>query len=107
MYSCFDANHWHRVKKARQEQGLNRLSHEASLRPNHALTNSVLRNKKTGEQWSVVSVREDWLYGRFLVALLERNGSHRTCFVENISSEAVDVLNGLAVFHSEFEVVDD
>lgn len=104
MYSHFDVNHWFRVKQARDAQGLNRISDAEKLRPDHRLANAKLTHLPTGKNWTVVSVREDWWLGRFLTVLLENNGSHRTCVVENISCEAPDVVTQLGVFNTEFAV---
>ncbi len=105
MYSHFNGEHWLKVKKARNAQGLNRLEDTDRIQPNHPLTGRTLRHTVTGRVYKVLAVRQDWWLGRFLVASLESNGSHRQCIVENISSEARDVTRELAVFKDEFEIV--
>ena len=105
MYSFFDANHWFRVKRARAELGLNRISDAEKLRPNHRLANATLQHIPSGEYWKVVSVREDWWMGKFLTALLEKDGSHRMVVVENYSCEQPGIVNQLGEFNSDFTVV--
>ena len=105
MYSHFDAAHWFRVKRARAELGLNRISDAEKLRPNHHLANATLEHIPTGEYWKVVFVREDWWMGRYLTAMLEKDGSHRTVVVANYTCEQPDVLNQLCEFNQDFTVV--
>jgi hypothetical protein len=105
MNSFFDAQHWARVKQARQAQGLNRIPDASLLRPNHPLARATLRHRGSGEDWAVTAIREDWLLGRFLVASLESNGRTRTCVVETISSENPEIFRQLDSFIAEFEVL--
>lgn len=107
MTTFFDAQHWERVKQARQAQGLNRIPAESLLRPNHRLARATLRHLESGESWAVTAVREDWLLGRYLVASIESNGRTRTCIVETISSEDPAVFRQLDSFNAEFEVLTD
>lgn len=105
MNMFFDAQHWERVKQARQAQGWNRTPAEALLRPSHRLARATLRHRESGESWAVTAVREDWLLGRYLVAAIESNGRPRTCVVETISSENPEVFRQLDSFNAEFEVL--
>jgi hypothetical protein len=105
MQAYFDANHWKRVKQARDAQGLNRIPAESLLRPNHRLARATLRHRESGESWTVTAIREDWLVGRFLTATLESNGCTRTCVVETISSENPEVYQQLDSFNDEFEIL--
>lgn len=104
MFSFFDYEHWQKVKQARAEQGLNRLSELDRARPDHPLVNKLITKKESGEAWNVVSVKEDWWYGRFLTALLERNGSHTLCMIENISCIDPGILQNLDKFKREFDI---
>lgn len=105
MNSFFDAQHWDRVKQARQAQGLNRIPAESLLRPDHRLARATLRHRESGESWAVTAIREDWLLGRYLVASLANNGNTRTCVVETISSENPEIFRQLDNFNAEFEVL--
>lgn len=105
MNTFFDAQHWERVKQARNAQGLNRIPAESLLRPNHRLARATLRHRETGETWAVTAIREDWLLGRFLSASLESNGRTRTCVVETISSENPEIFHQLDSFNDEFEIL--
>lgn len=105
MYSFFNADHWLRVKKVRQAAGLNSLPETDRVRPNHRLAHATLHQVSTGIQWKVQVIREDWWLGRYLTAILEHNGSHRTCVVENFTCEAPDVIRLLGEFNSDFELV--
>lgn len=105
MTTFFDAQHWARVKQARDAQGLNRILAETLLRPNHRLARATLRHRETGETWMVTAVREDWLRGRYLSATLESGGHTRTCVVETISSESPEIYQQLDSFTAEFEVL--
>lgn len=105
MNTFFDAQHWDRVKQARQAQGLNRIPAESLLRPHHRLARATLRHRESGDSWAVTGIREDWLLGRYLVASLESNGRTRTCVVATISSEDPEVFRQLDSFNAEFEVL--
>jgi len=105
MSSFFDAQHWERVKQARQEQGLNKIPDEVMLRPMHRLAHATLKHRQTGETWAVTAVREDWLLGRFLTATLSRKGMTRNCVVETISCEHREIVNKLGNFNAEYEVL--
>ncbi|KVP16832.1 hypothetical protein [Burkholderia ubonensis] len=105
MSSYFDAQHWNRVKKAREELGLNKIPAEAKLRPEHRLAHATLLHRATGETWTVTAVREDWHLGRFLAASIEKDGIHRNCVVELISCEDPEIIQQLGEFNTEFEVL--
>ncbi len=104
MYSFFDIDHWRAVKKARQEQGLNRLDGKLR-RMNHPMVGVQLVQKPTNQVYTVESVSEDWWYGRFLTAKLDLNGSHRVCVIENISCVDNGIQAQLDIFQEEFAVL--
>lgn len=104
MYSYFNMDHWRAVKKARQEQGLNRLDVKLR-RTNHPMVGVQLVHKATNLVYTVESVSEDWLYGRFLTARLELQGSHRVCVIENISCSDTGVQAQLDIFQEEFAIL--
>lgn len=80
-YAHTDTGHYMLVKKARMEQGLARRP-GASAELDHPLVGKVLIDR-SGTTYTVVKVCQDWWYGRFLRALLEHDGSHRTCVIES------------------------
>ncbi len=105
MYSHFNAQHWAKVKLQRRQQGLNRLEETDRVVAHHHLTGQTLRQTPTGELWTVVSVRQDWNLGRYLVATLASAGKTLTLAVETLSSDARDVLQEVAQFQDDFELV--
>lgn len=103
MFFCyFDHAHWQRVMAARKAQGLNRLSELSKFRPDHPLMNAWLREHSTGKDWRVISVRQDWWLGHYLIARLECEGLQQECVVENLSSCQPDVDIQLAHFLKNF-----
>jgi hypothetical protein len=102
----FDIHHWNRVKQARAELGLNKIPAEATLRPSHRLAHASVFHRETKTTWAVSEVREEWLLGRYLTATLVReDGTRRTVVVEAITTEEQEIIQKLAEFNTEFEVL--
>lgn len=104
MQSYFNAQHWYRVKRVRDERGLNRIPAEAMLRPTHPLMGATLLHRASGEHWMVTAVREEWHLGRYLVATLARAGVQRTYVVELITCDDAAIAQEVLVFSADFEV---
>lgn len=104
MLSYFDDAHWLRVMAARQAQGLNKLSDQNKLRPQHPLARARLRHRETGQVWQVLGVRQEWRQGYYLVATLECEGVQQACVVENQSSSRPEINIELARYLKAFQV---
>lgn len=102
QFSQFDTSHWMRVKAERSRLGIVRNTEAGKLLPDHPLVGRTLTDPETGNQYYVESVKKDWLQGWFLLATLNRNGSHLQCVVENISSNSTDAIRSHFMFKEMF-----
>lgn len=98
-----NVEHYFQVKSARNSQGIAKRT-RLGTPVSHALTGSYVVQKSNGTAFLVEQVYQDWWFGRFLVAVLSHNGSHRTCVVENISSIDSGVIEQLQQFGNEFNL---
>ncbi len=100
-YSFFDYSHWLKVRAERARLGISPHPERRQV-PDHPLVNRTLVETSTGKAYKVLSVRRDWYHGWFLVATLERDGSHGTCVVGNLSCRSDEILSQLEFFQSRF-----
>jgi hypothetical protein len=102
QFSQFDMSHWLRVKAERSRLGIVRNTESGKQLPHHPLVGRTLTDPETGNQYYVESVKKDWLQGWFLLAKLNRNGSHLQCVVENHSSVSPDAIRSHFMFKEMF-----
>lgn len=103
MYSHFDADHWMKVKAARAQLGLS--APRSCELPEHPLVRCRVVDARTNKVWQVVSVQQQWWRGRFLVAMVERAGSHMQLVVGNISCDEPGIQQQLRLYQEHFHVV--
>ncbi len=103
-FSHFDLDHWFKVKAERSRLGINRTAQRTADEP-HSLNGREVVDTRTGERYIVERVYRDWFKGWFVAALLQRNGSHRTCVVDNVACHDESVLSQLADFKTHFQVL--
>jgi hypothetical protein len=102
QFSQFDLDHWLRVKAERSRLGIVRQTESGRQLPDHPLVGRTLTDPETGNSYVVESVKKQWLMGWFLLATLNRNGSHLQCVVENHSSISPDALRSHRTFREMF-----
>jgi len=104
VFSQFNLDHWMKVKAERSRLGLARDPQRGPQEAHPLLGKSVV-DTRTGQRYLVERVSRDWFKGWFLVALMQCNGSHRTCVVSNLSCHDEGVLNQLADFKTHFQTL--
>lgn len=102
QFSQFDMSHWLRVKAERSRLGIVSETESGKQMQNHPLVGRTLTDPETGNEYYVESVKKDWLQGWFLLAMLNRNGSHMQCVVENQSSVSPDAIRSYFKFKEMF-----
>lgn len=101
-FASSNFDHYLEVKKARRDQGV--PSRILDNKVDHAYTGKSVIDQTTGAVYEVEKVYQDWWHGRFLAVLLVRNGSHRTCIIENLSSQDENIIRQAAEFQSTFRL---
>ena len=101
-FESFDHDHWLVVRAERSRLGLPQDARRGVDEP-HPLTGKIVVDTRTDERYVVERVYRDWFKGWFQTALLNRNGSHRTCVVGNLSCHDEGVLDRLADFKTHFQ----
>lgn len=71
----------------------------------HILLGLQMHNTSTGKIYNIVKVYKNWHLGWYLTALLEKNGTYRVCFIENISSHGRSILRTIEQHQEIFEVL--
>lgn len=103
-YSHFDLDHWLAVKAERNRQGLPNHPERGRLLPDHPLVGKTLVDTQSNQAYVVERVRQDWLQGWYLTAVLNSNGSHRTAVVAAPSCANPTILRQLELFQDQFRV---
>jgi hypothetical protein len=99
-FSGWNLEHWFQVKEMREKQGVKLPSKAVQ----HPLVGKTMVDTTTGQRYVVEKVVRNWWFGTFLVAVLNANGSHRTCHVENVDCVNPIISAQIRKFQKEFRV---
>lgn len=117
--------HYRKVKRARQEQGLPVLTEQAKwdrrARPDsdvktaedvegysHPLLGMRLRDTESGKTYVVDTVSNCWYDGFYTQMAIreEGTGSHALIFWQNINSEAESIVDGVERAQERYEIIE-
>lgn len=101
IISEFDKDHWMKVYSERRKLGLPKQEDVIQkYLPNHYLLNARMVDMTTGKGYIVEKVFRQWYHGWFIGAILNHNGSHRVCYIENISCKDSTIIEAISEFNT-------